>query len=383
MNPMEWFESDEMDEARDIFLNHDDPSKHPKIKNLCRTCWKAEDKGIESRRIRLLHRVDLDAIKDNYKRNGKYKIDSRVLDLKLRIFGNQCNLSCVMCSQRNSSRRITDITKMKGIYDSPWTSNNAIKYDGQKIMDFQKNDRKDALSNMITYDIPKMAKYIDRFMIIGGEPMIMPDHYKVLDALIESGESHNITLDYLSNVTKFTNNNNNFFNYLDKFKNVTVAASIDGVDQYSDYIRQHSNWDDIANNLLLLKSDKNVRLSIVTTLSALSVLRITELLDYLLDELYMDINRIDFTSNVVTSPSFLSVSHLPDELKTKLVYKLENHKHSNLFASFINLLKHPGDPVETQNLYQYLNDIDEFYDISYKETWPELVPSGLENIVLL
>jgi len=372
MTPMEWFESDEMVDARDIFLNHDDPSSHPKIKKLCDTCWAAEDKGIISRRLRLYNRMNIDDIKDNYKRNGEYKVESRILDLKLRIFGNQCNLSCIMCSQRNSSRRITDVNKMKDKYSSLWINNKAIRYDGNDIMVFQKNDRKDALLNIIEYDIPNMAKYIDRLMVIGGEPMIMPDHYKLLDALIKSGESSNITLDYLSNVTKFAHTNNNFFDYLDKFKLITLAASIDGIDQYSDYIRQHSNWDDIANNLLLLKSNNKIKLSIVTTLSALSVLRITELLDFLLNELYIDINHINFSSNVVTSPSFLSVSHLPDSIKDDLIIKLGNHKHSHIFSNFIQLLKHQRNPVETQNLFQYLTDIDDFYGVSYKETWPEL-----------
>jgi hypothetical protein len=123
---------------------------------------------------------------------------------------------------------------------------------------------------------------------------------------------------------------------------------------------------------LLLKSNNKIKLSIVTTLSALSVLRITELLDFLLNELYIDINHINFSSNVVTSPSFLSVSHLPDSIKDDLIIKLGNHKHSHIFSNFIQLLKHPGTPVETQNLFQYLTDIDDFYGVSYKETWPEL-----------
>ena len=47
-------------------------------------------------------------------------IDDRFLSLKLRIFGNLCNLSCYMCWPHNSSTRINDVKRLPDKYKGMW-----------------------------------------------------------------------------------------------------------------------------------------------------------------------------------------------------------------------------------------------------------------------
>jgi hypothetical protein len=80
----------------------------------------------------------------------------------------------------------------------------------------------------------------------------------------------------------------------------------------------------------------------------------------------MRVDDINFDNNIVTHPSFLHVKHLPQHIKDNLLKELPDNKQ---FKTYRKLLEQEGDATM---LFDYLNDIDNYYGTSYKDTWPEL-----------
>ena len=118
----------------------------------------------------------------------------RVIEVKLRLFGNACNLSCYMCRIKDSSSRIKQTEKLIEI-DPEFGE--MLEYD--KLTDEMKHG---GFNYNVTEDIKKLAPRIQKIYIIGGEPFIMPKHYEILNALIEIDQAKNIILKYHTNLTK-------------------------------------------------------------------------------------------------------------------------------------------------------------------------------------
>ena len=351
VSPLGWFNSDIMNEIRDIFLN-EDASKNPLTKELCSHCWKTEEQGIESYR-----QLSYNPAIETYARTQP-KLDRRIIKLQVTIFGNHCNLACIMCSPKNSSRREIDLPKI-AIETSSYNNDPKFKLD----IDSPPNKlNKRTVERFINEDIYELLPYLSHITFIGGEPMMLYDHYRVLDVIVNEGHAKDISIGYISNITQFKCRDKNFFDYIDKFKRIHIDASLDSHGKYYEYIRRYSDWDNVANNILLLQS-QGVSIRVLSTLSALTVLRAKEFYDTLKD---MRVDDINFDNNIVTHPSFLHVKHLPQHIKDNLLKELPDNKQ---FKTYRKLLEQEGDSTM---LLDYLNDIDNYYGTSYKDTWPEL-----------
>ena len=92
--------------------------------------------------------------------------------------------------------------------------------------------------------------------------------------LIKSGESKNIRVKYQTNGTVTKAGKHNIFDYIPHFKTVLITISIDGIEEYNDYIRL-----DIRH----VKQYPNVEVNINGTISFLSVLRFWEMIDWFND----------------------------------------------------------------------------------------------------
>jgi sulfatase maturation enzyme AslB (radical SAM superfamily) len=86
----------------------------------------------------------------------------------------------------------------------------------------------------------------------GGEPLIMAEHYQVLDLLIKHQRT-DVPLSYNSNFTVLTYKNFNIIEYWKQFSTVIFRASIDLIGKQAGYVRHGTNYDDIEKNYSLVK----------------------------------------------------------------------------------------------------------------------------------
>ena len=97
--------------------------------------------------------------------------------------------------------------KLKKVYDPDLDPKdgermNTMKHDDEKYLD----------------DIASVAKYTRSIKLIGGEPLVMVNHYKLLDKLVQTGYADGIGLIYKTNLSVFKMEGYDFRNYLGKFK---------------------------------------------------------------------------------------------------------------------------------------------------------------------
>ena len=124
--------------------------------------------------------------------------------------------------------------------------------------------------------IKDIAHLVSSIKITGGEPMMMDNHYNLLDLLIESGDAKHIHLRYQTNFTKFSRGEEAFFKYMKEFKWVAVQISIDSVGEYDEYIRKNGSTDTVDKNIDKLRNLPNVSFGIANTVSMLSILNHAE-----------------------------------------------------------------------------------------------------------
>lgn len=143
---------------------------------------------------------------------------------------NLCNLKCRMCHPSSSSEIAKEISKNKETYNNlDYFANHHQLYDDNAFDDFAET-------------LP--TKYVTRFKLLGGEPLIQKDVYKILDNLLESN-NQDATIVITTNGTTIPPK---FIKYIDKFKNLNMRISLDGIGDTHEYIRSNANWKKIEEN---------------------------------------------------------------------------------------------------------------------------------------
>jgi len=168
----------------------------------------------------------------------------------------------------------------------------------------------------------------------GGEPLILADHWAILEELIATNQAHKISLLYNSNLTSLKYKDKNIVSIWKQFKKVTVNCSIDAVGLELEYIRSGANWNTIDSNIQLLKKlDINIMISPVV--SILNVWNLETLF------IYAQKHKIKVDLNILEGPDYLALNVIPDELKQLAldsVLKIKKYIPDNVYASIIQLI---------------------------------------------
>jgi sulfatase maturation enzyme AslB (radical SAM superfamily) len=180
----------------------------------------------------------------------------------------------------------------------------------------------------------KLLPHFRRVEFAGGEPLMDPQHYKILDMLKPYGR--NIELKYATNgTTTGIKGGRTIHDYWPHFRSVAVNVSIDGIHDVYDYIRSGSSFATVEANVKVFQSFPNVsRVVGAFTAQAGNILQAAECIDYFINEM-----NIVFYSHRVSYPNCLSAQVLPKELKELAISRLEAvSKRVPLFA---NVEKYP------------------------------------------
>ena len=161
-----------------------------------------------------------------------------------------------------------------------------------------------------------MLPHFRRVEFAGGEPLMDPQHYRILDMLAPYG--HQIEIKYATNLTMLGKSDRTVWKYWPKFKSVAVNVSIDGMGSSYEYIRGNALWDELINNIKQIQTIPNIsRIVGAVTVQVSNILVLDKMIDYFLNDL-----GIIFHTHRVEYPNVLSVQVLPNELKKLAVEKL-------------------------------------------------------------
>jgi sulfatase maturation enzyme AslB (radical SAM superfamily) len=164
----------------------------------------------------------------------------------------------------------------------------------------------------------KLLPHFRRVEFAGGEPLMDPQHYKILDMLKPYGK--NIEIKYATNGTTLgISNGRTIHDYWPHFRSVAVNVSLDGIHDVYNYIRGNGDFGQVEANIKEIQKIPNVsRVVGAFTAQAGNILQAAECIDYFIKKM-----NIVFYSHRVSYPNCLSAQVLPQELKDLAVSRLE------------------------------------------------------------
>lgn len=368
----DYWNSDPMKDIRKKMLNGE---KH----NFCTKCYEQETKGVYSPRVsandKFKHHIDK-ALETTDETGHNSDFNLKYWDFR---FSNLCNMKCRICGSGCSSKWYEDEKLLYGI-----------------------NSNKSALTHVDDYSIEKLENYIDRFIndveevyFAGGEPLIMDEHYFILEKLITNNRT-DVRLRYNTNLSILQYKKWNLIELWSKFaeksyENVDIYASIDGIGKQAEYSRKGTDWNKILTNIKKC-IELNIRFNISCTVSIFNVYEIPTIVDYFI-KLGVEPNYIQL-SNILTFPTHYKINILPENIKTDIVNRLDNHLNS-MDQDTRNIFEHRYESIKNflasdyskdlskdlKTLVEQTNKLDEIRQESFVEIFP-YYKDWIENLNL-
>jgi MoaA/NifB/PqqE/SkfB family radical SAM enzyme len=266
----------------------------------CHRCYEQEESGFFSgRKSANKHHGH------NIKRLGDQEFRMTYWDIR---FSNLCNLSCRSCGHIFSSSWYQDQAKLAG---PTWSIHNqALNIAGRT-----KDDMWEQL-------VPHLD-YVEQIYFAGGEPLMMEEHYRILEELERRGR-WDVRLIYNTNFTQTKLKDREVFDYWRKFKNVAVGASLDAMGPRAEYIRRGTRWDQVERNRVsMLEQCPNVDFYISPTLSILNALHLPEFHRAWVEKGL--IRAQDLNVNILQDPAHLRIDIAPADYKEQINIKYQDH----------------------------------------------------------
>ena len=223
-------------------------------------------------------------------------------------FSNLCNLSCRSCGHIFSSSWYQDQAELAG---ADWAKKNRpLNIAGRSATD------------MWEQLLPHMD-YVEQIYFAGGEPLMMDEHYRILEELERRGR-FDVRLIYNTNFTQVRLKDRSVFDYWRRFDSVAVGASLDAMGPRAEYIRRGTDWDTVQRNReQMLEICPRVDFYISPTLSIMNAWHLPDF-----HRAWVDLDLIrpqDLNVNILQDPAHLRIDIAPMKYKQRLRVKFEEH----------------------------------------------------------
>lgn len=282
-----------MQRLRDDMLNE---REHP----ACTRCYEQESAGFFSgRKSANKHHGH------HIKKLEKNPFEMTYWDIR---FSNLCNLRCRSCGHIFSSQWYQDQSRLAG---PDWAkTHKPLVYAGRTETDMWEQ-------------LEPHLEYVEQIYFAGGEPLLMEEHYHILDELVRR-KKFEVRLIYNTNFTHTDLKGRSVFEYWKQFHSVAVGASLDAQSARAEYIRKGTDWHTVEHNRReMLRICPEVDFYISPTLSIMNALHLT---DFHRDWTEKGLLRAqDLNVNILQDPPFYRLDIAPAGYKQKIQQKFERH----------------------------------------------------------
>ena len=273
----------------------------------CNRCYEQEDSGFFSGRksANKHHGHQIDRVHETQADGTVDKFEMTYWDIR---FSNLCNLKCRSCGHIFSSQWYQDQAKLAG---GDWKDRNTVlNYAGRTETD------------MWTQLEPHLD-YVEQIYFAGGEPLLMEEHYRILEELVRRGR-FDVRLVYNTNFTHTDLKGRSVFEYWRQFDSVAVGASLDGMGHPAEYIRKGTRWADVVKNRHdMIRTCPDVDFYISPTLS---IMNAWHLPDFHREWTAAGLIRAqDLNVNILQDPAHYRIDIAPREYKAQLEAKYRQH----------------------------------------------------------
>ena len=269
---------------------------------------------------------------------------------------NGCNLSCRMCNAESSSLIEKGVTKMSS---TSQTIKDQLKFKKTMNNELIKPELLDAIS----------TGHVEVIYWASGEAFMQSDHWDILNFCIEQGQAKKIKLLYNSNLAFPKSVMENKHHIFKQFKEIEILASIDGVGENLEFIRDGLKWNQFNTTFNYALNDQAFTLDkLKITLTIPTLLELKPFLQFLLQD------KISYTIEICHN-SGLSSLYSPLSLPNELLDQLIDHAQEDIssssdqeyfqdFSNILTALRGRGTALDNSRSTLYLlNENNELDDI--------------------
>ena len=227
-------------------------------------------------------------------------------------FSNLCNFRCRSCGPIFSSNWYNDHVKLYNrIPDVLGRDMDRVEYT---------TGDEDGMLKQMEQHIP----HLEQVYFAGGEPLIMKEHYYLLEKLIEYGKT-DVRIQYNTNFSELRFKDKHVFDYWKHFKNISVGASLDASGARAELIRKGADWKQtVENRERMMKEVPHVDFYVSSTVSSMNVLHV---LDFHREWTELGLVKAkDWNVNICQSPDWYRADIFPAKFKQEVITPAyENH----------------------------------------------------------
>lgn len=339
----------------------------------CNYCWNIEDSSnsFSDRVFKSAEPWSLDQMEKIKNSSWNEDYNPRYVEVS---FSNTCNFKCSYCGPQYSSKWVEEIEKY-GEYSTSTQFNSIKLLQERDELPYKKTEHNPYVEAFWEW-WPDLFPDLHTFRITGGEPLLAPDTFKVLEYIQENYEKNpNLSLAINTNLgvpqklidrliticTDLVNNN--------KVRELIIFTSVEATGRQAEYIRKglvdKTFWDNIDRILTELPK---VTINIMAAFNALSVFTYSELVDKVLEmkKKHHNDHRYWYTplqldTAYIRWPPHLSVKILEREHKELILEAAKKALHYG--ANAMSKIKHGFTDVEIQKIkrtYDYAISEDSF-----------------------
>lgn len=296
----EVWNSDKMKELRVGMLTQ-------KPHHACTRCYEQEEAGFFSGRksANKHHGHHIGRVAETQEDGTVERFEMTYWDIR---FSNLCNLRCRSCGHIFSSQWYQDQAKLAG---PQWKLHNSVlNYAGRTETDMWEQ-------------LEPHLDYVEQIYFAGGEPLLMEEHYNILEELLRRGRT-DVRLIYNTNFTHTDLKGKSVFEYWKQFKSVAVGASLDASGARAEYIRKGTDWAQVEKNREdMLRICPEVDFYISPTLSIMNALHLPEFHRDWVERGF--IKPQDLNVNILQDPPHYRIDIAPAHYKYELQAAFEDH----------------------------------------------------------
>ncbi|MDA9992138.1 twitch domain-containing radical SAM protein [bacterium] len=293
--------------------------------------------------------------------------------------GNLCNLQCQMCNKEAS--HLVSVERAAMVQSG--LGANHPDWDGMIA-----NKKEALLQPGIEWEsFERMLPYARKIKLIGGEPTVAQDMFKLLDIATATGHAEHIELSFYTNIT---NMQDRWLEQLSKFEKVIVNCSLEGMEDMNDYLRPPSKWASVWKNFDKLvkfsdtKEGKRIKVRVTTVNQITNALHTSKFWKFMHDYQMTSNRGIGMSTNQLVEPAYYSMAHAPEWLKEEqreqileFLKSIDNSPHFEQYEEpLMELVNFSLDPEHKYNaniMRQYVQ-VTENYDKHRKHLVTKVSP---------
>ena len=324
----------------------------------CDRCYEQEESGFFSgrRSANKHHGHHVGRVNDE-------KFEMTYWDIR---FSNLCNLKCRSCGHIFSSQWYQDQAKLAG---GDWKDRNTV-------LNYAGRTETDMWEQLLTH-----IDYVEQIYFAGGEPLLMEEHYHILDELVRR-RRFDVRLIYNTNFTHTDLKGQSVFEYWRQFHSVAVGASLDDMGARAEYIRKGTDWKTVESNRAeMIRTCPDVDFYISPTLSIMNAWHLPEFHRSWVERGL--IRPQDLNVNILQDPAYYRIDIAPIEYKQQLKEKYIKHidwlkDHDTLgratqgFESAVNFMFATDNTQLIDTFWRKTQELDDIRNENILDIIPEL-----------